>query len=321
VAKENWTLPIQNTLPDINADEVYSALDADTRDYLGLLINGAGQGLKGRGGDLRQVFMRFEPTHRDLARVSTAVAQRNGYLRRLITSLHVLNHELATRQNDVSSLIDASSVVFRAFASEDTQISRAIGDFPGALSQTTDTLNKVTTFANVLGPTAEALRPAVRALNGANLALVPFANATTPVLQNQIRPFIRDARPLVRSLRPASINLAKATPDLTSVFTVLNHLFNMLAYNPNTSNAAYNGANAASYLFWLAWVSHDGTNLFSTADANGPFRPVALGLSCQSIFNQLQATQAQDPTGGLTALTTLAENLTPLLAAGGVCGH
>ena len=321
IAKENWTLPIQNTLPDVNADEVYSALDADTRDYLGLLINGAGQGLKGRGGDLRQVFMRFEPTHRDLARVSTAVAQRNAYLRRLITSLHVLNHELATRQNDVASLIDASSVVFHAFASEDTQISRAIGDFPGALSQTTDTLNKVTTFANVLGPTSDALRPAVRALNGANLALVPFANATTPVLKNQIRPFIRDARPLVRSLRPASINLAKATPDLTSVFGVLNHLFNMLAYNPNTSNAAYNGANAASYLFWLAWVSHDGTNLFSTADANGPFRPVALGLTCQSIFNQLQQTQGQDPSGGLTAITTLAENLTPLLAAGGVCGH
>ena len=220
----------------------------------------------------------------------------------------------------MSSLVDASSVVFHAFASEDQQISRAIGDFPGALRQTTDTLNKVTTFANVLGPTAEALRPAVRALNGANAALIPFSKATTPVIKNQIRPFVRDARPLVRSLRPASINLAKATPDLTTVFVVLNHFFNLLGYNPNTSNAAFDGSKAASYLFWLAWVNHDGTNLFSTSDANGPFRPVALGLTCQAIFNQLQQTQAQDPSGGLTALTTVAHNLTPLLAAGGACG-
>ena len=30
LAKEGWTLPVQNTLPDINPDEVFSALDADT---------------------------------------------------------------------------------------------------------------------------------------------------------------------------------------------------------------------------------------------------------------------------------------------------
>ena len=30
-----------NTLPDVNPDEFLSALDADTRDYLKLLLNGA----------------------------------------------------------------------------------------------------------------------------------------------------------------------------------------------------------------------------------------------------------------------------------------
>ena len=68
------TLPIRNTLPDVNPDEILAALDADTRDYLQLLVNGAGAGLEGRGGDLREVFRRFEPTHRDLARVNGAVA-------------------------------------------------------------------------------------------------------------------------------------------------------------------------------------------------------------------------------------------------------
>src|SRR5687767_765302 len=83
VAKENWTIPVQAPLPDVNPDEIFATLDADTRDYLRLLISDLGRGLKGRAGDLRDVFRRFEPTHRDLARVNGAVATRRENLRRL----------------------------------------------------------------------------------------------------------------------------------------------------------------------------------------------------------------------------------------------
>src|SRR3712207_2511876 len=65
VAREGHVLPVENTLPDVNPDEVFAALDQDTRDYVQLLVNGAGQGLKGRGDELRELFKRFEPTHRD----------------------------------------------------------------------------------------------------------------------------------------------------------------------------------------------------------------------------------------------------------------
>ena len=42
-APEGWTIPIDRTLPNVNADEVPAALDGDTRDYLQLLVGGAGQ--------------------------------------------------------------------------------------------------------------------------------------------------------------------------------------------------------------------------------------------------------------------------------------
>ena len=75
--KQGFTIPVANTAPDVNVDEILSSLDADTRAYLNLLVNGAGQGLKdGGGNELAQVLERFEPTHRDLARVSHALAQR-----------------------------------------------------------------------------------------------------------------------------------------------------------------------------------------------------------------------------------------------------
>jgi phospholipid/cholesterol/gamma-HCH transport system substrate-binding protein len=279
-AKANWTMPIRNTLPDINPDEIFSVLDTDTRDYLKLLVNGAGRGLQGRGNDLQDVFRRFEPTHRDLARVAQAVAARRTNQRRLINSLNLLNGELASRHTDVSQLISTSATVFRAFASEDANISRAVADFPGALRQTTTTLGKVQTFANVLAPTAEHLRPAVRALNTANHAIIPFARETTPILRTQIRPFVRDARPLVRDLRPAAQNLATATPELTKSFGVLNHLFNMLGYNPAGHNNP--GANPG-YLYTLAWLGHQGANIFGSNDANGSFRPVFLAGTCGTL--------------------------------------
>src|SRR5436305_10252549 len=128
VAKEGDTIPVSNTLPDVNLDEIFSSLDADTRAYLDLLVNGAGQGLKNKGNQLAQVLERFEPTHRDLARLNTAIAARGTNLKRLVTSLARLNTALGQKQTEIVSLVDASSRVFRAFASQDQNVSRAVAD-------------------------------------------------------------------------------------------------------------------------------------------------------------------------------------------------
>jgi phospholipid/cholesterol/gamma-HCH transport system substrate-binding protein len=294
VAKENWAIPVQNTLPDINPDEVYQFLDADSRDYLKLLVNGAGSGLAGRGHDLQDVFRRFEPTHRDLARVTTAVAERHGNLRRLITKLDELNTALAGKSNQLADLVQTSATVFRSFASEEQNISRAVSDLPGTLKQTTSTLNKVTGYATVLGSATERLRPALRSLNTANKATIPFAREATPIVRGQIRPFTRIAQPLVRDLNPAARNLAKATPSLTGAFTVLNHLFNMVGYNPNGTEGPTAAKRDEGFLYWIAWLNHDAGALFSSSDANGPFRPVTVAAPCQTL-KQLADENGGDP--------------------------
>ena len=38
-------IPISQTLPDVNLDEILASLDTDTRDYLLLLLNDGAQGL------------------------------------------------------------------------------------------------------------------------------------------------------------------------------------------------------------------------------------------------------------------------------------
>ena len=280
LAKRGWTLPVGNTLPDVNPDEILASLDADTRDYLTLLVDGAGQGLKGRGDDLREVFRRFEPTHRDLARVNGLVAQRHANLSRLVHSLADLDEELAGKSDDLAALVSSSSAVFRSFASEQANVTRAVGDLPGALRQTTDTLDRVERFAEVLRPAAVHLQPAVKALDRANHAVTPFATEATPIVRDEVRPFVRDARPVVRSARTPASELAASTPDLKRSFKVLNDFLNEAAYNPNGREAPGVDGREEGYLFWAAWLQHNGAAIFSTSDANGPFRPVTLGGTC-----------------------------------------
>ncbi len=308
-ADDGWTLPIRSTLPDINPDEILRMLDGDTRSYLRLLLAGAGRGLEGRGGDLRDLLARFEPTHRDLARFNGAVAQRRENLRHLIGSLRKLNETLAQEPDQLAGLVDSSATVLRAFASEENNISSAIDELPGALTQTTDTLGRVETFAKVLAPAAERLRPAARALEGANDALIPFAREIAPVLRDDIRPFVRDARPLMRDLRPAARRIASATPDLNGSFVVLNHLFNMLGYNPGgAEDPSVGTARQEGYLFWVAWVNHMAVQLFSSADAHGTFRPTTVAAPC-STFEKLIEERPE---------LEFLQGLTPVLV--GACG-
>jgi phospholipid/cholesterol/gamma-HCH transport system substrate-binding protein len=301
-AHPGLTLPISNTLPDVNLDEILASLDADTRTYLNLLVNGAGQGLRANGGNqLAQVLKRFEPTHRDLARLNSALATRGTNLRRLINSLQRLNTALAHKQSQIVSLVDASSKVFRAFASENQNVSRAVGDLPSTLAQTTQTLGKVQAFATQLGPTATNLLPAASALPAANAALTALAKPSTPIVRDQIRPFVIAARPVVRNLRPASVNLAKATPNISKTFNVLNHLGNMLGYYP--------GGAQHGYLWWLAWLNHNARTLFSIQDANGVFRPLFLQASCATLAQIVNSV-----TGSEQIL-----NLGPILTNTGLC--
>ena len=286
-------IQISNTLPDIDPDEFLAVLDSDTRNYLKLLISGAGKGLDHRGTDLREVLRRLGPLHRDLARVSRAVAGRRHNMRRLINRYGLLMAELGKSDHNISRLVSASNVTLGAFADEDQNISSLVSKLPGTLNQTASTLGKVDTLAQQMGPTFEALRPPFRKLDEANAAVLPFVKEAAPILKDQVRPFARAAQPFQRNLGAASKDLAAAGPDLTTAFRGLNRLFDIGAYNPGGTEGISEGcetkgictreerARNESYLYWLAWVGQNTTSLFSTADALGPIRRAyLLNLNC-----------------------------------------
>jgi phospholipid/cholesterol/gamma-HCH transport system substrate-binding protein len=320
--KEHETIPVQNTEPDVDPDEVLSALDTDTRSYLVLLINGLGKGLAGHGKDLNATFKALGPTQRDLKRVTQAVATRRHELARLVHNYADLTNTLAERDGDIKRLISASNATLSAFAQENQNISSAVSKLPSTLRVTAQTLGKVNTFSRVARPALQSLRRPFRQLDVANRAVRPFVKEAFPILRDQIRPFVRIARPYVQDLRPAARGLAKATPDLTKSLYELNRFFNMAAYNPGGREPVPNTLAAArsrdeGYLFWVAWVGHLTDSIFSTSDSQGPFRRVLLGFTCDTLRAQVNAPGGFGPLGSTLANSLL--GLTDIVAPTGVC--
>ena len=96
---------VAQTTTNVNPDEVLSQLDADTRRYLAVFANAGGQGLKGRGPDLRAMLEATQPTLEQSARVSRAIADRRDQLRHLVHNLRVLSSAAAEKDTELASLV------------------------------------------------------------------------------------------------------------------------------------------------------------------------------------------------------------------------
>jgi phospholipid/cholesterol/gamma-HCH transport system substrate-binding protein len=293
VLGEGGRIRLRNTLPDVNPDEIYSALDADTQAYLNLLVVGAGRGLRGRGDDLREVLRRLEPLHRSLAQVTRATARRRSALKRLVHNYGLLTAELGRRPGDLRRLVTASGGVFDALAGEDQNIAQATARLPGALRSSASTLRRVEGFAAELQPALAALRTPIRRLEETNQAIRPFLRETTPVLRDEVRPFVRAARPWTDDLRVAAVRTARAAPDLDESLAELNRFFNMGAHNPGGAESLAGLSIPAQrerqegFLYWLAWTAQNGVSLHNTADAQGPWRRVTICGVPQAIVDVL----------------------------------
>ena len=294
-APEGWTIPIENTLPTVNLEDILASLDRDTRDYLRLLLAGGGRGLKDAGDDLAATFKRFEPGAYYARRITNRLVERRDNVKRSIHNLRLLIEAVGQKDDQLAQLIDSSNTVFKSFANQDANIRDALQQLPPTLQTTNRTLDKTERLANVLGPALEDLRPTARALGPTLRDVRQFVLRTEPVVRTQLRPFARDVLPTVQSLRGAARGLADVTPDLRDTFQVLNYLFNEIAYNPPGPEEGY--------LFWGSWASHLGNLVFFTQDAHGPLRRGSILISCTTA-GVLNTIIASDPRLGTIAQLT-----------------
>jgi phospholipid/cholesterol/gamma-HCH transport system substrate-binding protein len=272
---EGSTVPLANTQPNVNPDQILASLDGDTQSYLQLLLQGASQGIYGHSAELSSGLRRFDPTVHSIARINGALAKRRQNLRRVITNLGKLSTELGHRDTMLAQFVRSSNTVLGSFAKEQNAIRATLQEFPPTLRTTQSALSSADQLALVLGPASRKLIPSAQALAPALRQVRPLFRETTGPVRDQIRPFARQVQTPLKHINQASKPLATTTTALANGFKNLNLLFNALAYNPP-------GAADEGYLFWASWLNHNTNAVFFTQDAGGPLRHGLVQLSCST---------------------------------------
>ena len=250
-ARRAASIPVTQTLPDVNLDEILAALDADTRDYLHAAASAApARALRRRGP--RRCRRRSSASSRRRA-TSRAINGALAAAPRATSAASIHNFSLlvdgARRQGRRSSpsFVDSSNARLRGASPTRTRTcARRCSELPGALAATNTRAGKVDRrWRDELGPTLGALRPGARALGPslrADAAVPdarrrrssatrsgPFARARAPTVAG---PAARRARPRGRHARPrrARFKVAQRAAQRRS---------------PTTRRASEEG-----YLFW-----------------------------------------------------------------------
>ena len=302
--EEGDTVPVANTAPDVNLDEILEALDSDTQAYLRILLTSAGNGLDGRDRDLGELLGGLGPINRDLEQLSSEVASRQQNLKNLIHNFNVLTARIAQSDEDLVEMVSTSNTALGAIAEQDPSVRRAVGLLGPTLAQAEDTLNSVAALAGVMGPTLADLTCApgepepcpetaddsegfADGLKDANTSLASLAEAGTPILQNEIRPFVRAAREPIPDLRTAAQRFSAGTPGLTTIGSKLNKLGNMAARNPHGAEPASvaDTNRDEGYLYWAGWLGHNSDMTFNTSDGNGLWRRIYFTAGCSQLAN------------------------------------
>ena len=299
-------IPIEQTTTNVNPDEVFAHLDADTRRYLAIFANAGGQGLAGRGPDLRALLRATQPTLERSARVTRAIADRRAKLRRLVHNLRVLSQAAASKDGELASLVEASSDVLETVGAREAQLAAGVERLPGALRSTRRALHEGRALAEELRPAANELRPLVRELTPAMVEVRPLLRDAAPILRDDLRPLVREATPLLAELRPSVSDLVPATADLVRSGKVLNYVANELGHNPP--------GDEEGFLFWVAWFTHNANSILTTEDAHGAtWRGLAM-VGCSTLGQVLGSNPALAP---LAAVPLCPEEPPPIAARKG----
>ena len=254
-------IDVADTITPVDADGFRRALDSDTRAWVRSLIAGLDVGLRGRKRDLNRALRSLGPTAAQLRQITGLLASRRKTIPALVHNLRVITEATADRDRDLTRVVHAGDATLDALARNDGSLRRALELLPGTLQAARTTLARTPRFARSLDRTLTALDPSLRALPTALRETPDSVRGVVPLPTAEATRFVDGLAPLAKDVRPASRDLAAAVPPLRRSFRVLGRTTNQIAYKPSKDSE--------SYLFWLAWLAHNGNSMVSSQDAHG----------------------------------------------------
>jgi phospholipid/cholesterol/gamma-HCH transport system substrate-binding protein len=270
--ESGFRFPLSQTEPNVNLDAFLATLDADTRQYIQLLVAGGAQGIGGRGHQLSGALRRLEPFAHYTADLNRAVARRRVALARTIHDFGLLTAELSRHDSALERFVVSSRAALGNFANQQGALQETISLLPSALAAAHTGFASANRFSVVARPALLGLIPQAQALGPAFKANEKLFRETVAPIRDQIRPFTRETRPVLTHLKQGSSDFNKTVRSFGSSLKSLNGFLNELAYKPKDSRQ--------SFLFYLPWINHNFNSTFSLSDPAGPVQRALVLISC-----------------------------------------
>jgi phospholipid/cholesterol/gamma-HCH transport system substrate-binding protein len=270
--EDGHNFPLSRTEPNVNLDAFLATLDADTRQYIQLLVAGGAQGIGGRAHQLSGALRRFQPFAHYTADLNRAVAKRRLAIAHAIHDFSLLTTELGRHDSEIERFVTSSKAALGNFANQQQAVQQTLVEFPSALSAAEAGFASANRFSTAAKPALLGLIPQAQALAPALKANTRFFQQTTAPIRDQIRPFTREIRPVLTHAKEGSADLEKSVHSFGSALGSFNSFLNELAYKPKGSKQ--------SFLFYLPWINHNFNATFNLEDPAGPIQRSLILISC-----------------------------------------
>lgn len=235
------------TTAPVDLDQLFNAFTPKTRKGLQDVIQGFAANYSGNGPQANRSYKYFSPALSSTSRLLQQIDRDQRVFTQFIVQGGRAMEAIASRRDDLSSLVSNANTALGSIASQNTSFNRALQVLPPTLRQANTTfvnlraaLDDVDPLVNTAKSATENLAPFLRELRPvAERAIPVFRNLSSTVSlegpDNDLAELVRSLVPLHRRATPASksgvraldasqdmIAYARAySPDLLSAFTKL----------------------------------------------------------------------------------------------------
>jgi phospholipid/cholesterol/gamma-HCH transport system substrate-binding protein len=190
-----------HTYAEVNIDQLFDTFDPLTRAGLQGLVRGEAASLQGRGQAANKALQYLAPGLQSTSQVTAELTRDQPVFDQLVVQGAQAMQALASRSQQLSSLISNTSAATGAIAGQSQALQQALTLLPGTLRRSTSAFAGLQTTLNSLDPLVAASKPAVRRL---------------PLFLSRLRPFVDEAIPTVGAL-DGLIHNPSGTGDLTAL--------------------------------------------------------------------------------------------------------
>jgi phospholipid/cholesterol/gamma-HCH transport system substrate-binding protein len=301
---EGGTLAVSQTQEATQIDEIFNALDRQTRTAFQRWLQNAAVAIKGRGLDLNDALGNLGPFAADTSRVLEVLHRQQSSVRGLVRDTGTVFDALSRNDDELARAVTGSQQTFKALASENQALHQTFQILPTFENETRLTLRRLDEFqanahplvrkllpvANDISPTLRSVRRLSPHLRSLFVDLGPLIKAAKSGLPATSR-FVAKLRPVLGTLDPFLANL---NPVITYLKDFRTDVTNFLT-GPPQGLATLNpirGQPAPRYsLRVLSYISSESLSIYAnrlaTNRGNAYLPPnglIAQGASTKGIF-------------------------------------